>query len=134
MIYKLKNMRGQEVGEFDTETKVYSTIRDKNKNEIFIKKQWFNGKFYETPVGIDLRILNKLLKFRCKRIDILVLNLRARSFLVSFAPEDIFSKGTEICYDKFMGQKNISKYDIQVVFGLERGLVGGSNQDTLDGY
>ena len=121
------------MGEFDTVSRTYTSVRDKSKGEIFLKKQWFNGKFYQTPVAIDLTILHRLLKMRCERIDLLILHHKERAYMVSFTPEEILSKGTEINYDKITPEgKNITNYNIQIVFDLEQGKP--FEQDTLDNF
>lgn len=132
MIINLKNPLGQIVGDYDTSTKTYTSIRNLRKGEIFVKKQLFNGKFYKVPIAIGLDILKRLLKMGCKRINILVMGVKEHSYMVSFTPEKILSEGTKINYDVVRQGKNITHFGNQIVFNLENGV--DLSQNSLEKY
>ena len=132
MEHQLYNKLGQGVGKYDDQKKAYTSIRDSKKGEIFIKKNWFDGKRLELPIAIDERILIELIQYGCMVIQILILGVKERSYLVSFKPEWIRENGVKISYDKYNRQgKNITHFGNQIVFDASKGVVGGASQKTL---
>jgi len=131
MKHQIYNKLGQIVGEYDDITKIYSTIRDKRKGEIFIKKNWFGGKYIKTPVAIDKAILDTLIKFGCKSIQILILGVSNQSYVVSFNPQWIKDNGRIINYDVIKQGRNITHFGTQIVWEMDDGLIGGSKQTLL---
>ena len=133
MKHQLYNKVGQAVGEYDDNTKTYTSLRSKLKGEIFIKKNWFDGKRIDLPIAIDEAILDRLIKFGCKTINILIIGVRERSYVVSFKPEWILHNSAKINYDKYNKQgKNITHFSDQVVFDASKGIIGGSKQKRLN--
>lgn len=131
MEHPLHNQIGQIVGQYDDYTKTYHSIRDKSKGEIFLKKQWFEGKYLSLPIALDAPILQKLIQIGCKTIHILIMGVRERSYMVSFSPEWILENGVEINYDRYNKQgKNITHFSNQLVFDADKGV--GINQKTLN--
>ncbi len=129
MKHQLYNKMGQAVGEYDDCTKIYNSVRSKSKGEIFIKKNWFEGKRMELPIAIDVSILNKLIQMGCEAIHILIMGVRERSYVVSFNPKWILENGVEINYDKTRQGKNITHFSNQIVWDADKGV--GVNQKTL---
>lgn len=128
MEYPLYNKIGQAVGTYNEQTKIYTTIRSKLKGEIFVKKNWFDGKYVSTPIAIDSSILDNLIKRGCHRIDILIMGLKPRSFIVSFSPKWILENSVKINYDS----SKMVRWGNQLVFDMEKGIVGGQEQKTLE--
>lgn len=126
MKHPIHNTIRQIVGEYDDYTKTYHSVRDKSKGEIFIKKNWFEGKFISLPIAIDKAILDRLIKFKCQTIQILILGVKERSYVVSFSPKWILKNSVEIDYDK---SKMARRYGVQLVFDASKGV--GINQKTL---
>lgn len=124
MKHKLYNKIGQIIGEYDDINKIYVTIRDKRKGEIFFKKNWFNGKYINMPIAIDKGILNTLIKKGCKTIKILILGVKTYSYLISFIPEGILKEGIEINYDKIKQGRNYTHFGSQIVFDGNKGIKG----------
>ena len=103
----------------------------KIKGEIFIKKNWFGGKYIKTPVAIDKAILDTLIKFGCKSIQILILGVSNQSYVVSFNPQWIKDNGRIINYDVIKQGRNITHFGTQIVWEMDDGLIGGSKQTLL---
>lgn len=131
MKHKLYNKLSQEVGEYDDVSKVYMSIRDSRKGEIFFKKHWFDNRYINTPIAIDVDILNKLIKGGCERIDILIIGVKEHSFIVSYQPKWIKDNGKLINYDLARQGRNVTHFNNQLVFGIEDGLIGGPEQQKL---
>jgi len=119
---EFRNLNGQVVGEFDSTTQIYTTIRDKRRGEIFIKKNWFGGKFMKTPIAIDKRILGKLLNKGCKTIRMIVMGLKTSSYVVLFDILWVLENSEKINYDIIKQGKNFTNFGSQLVFDLEKGL------------
>ncbi len=130
MKHQLYNKIGQAVGEYDDSTKTYISSRDKSKGEIFIKKNWFEGKRLELPIAIDTPILQKLIQMGCKTIQVLIMGVKERSYMVSFSPEWILDNSININYDS----SKMNKYGNQLVFDASKGVIGGIKQKALDIY
>lgn len=120
MKYPFTNSRGQVVGEFDYNNKVYTSRRSKLKGEIFCKKNWFDGKYIELPISIDKSILDKLIQMGCEQIVIIISGLKEEPYLISVTPHYIVSNGVTINYDKRDKQgKNYTGFGEQIVFEIK---------------
>ena len=117
----ITNARGQYCGYIDKG--VYYTKRDKSKGEVFIKKNWFYGKYIHKPTAIDKSILEMLIRNKIYKIVVnLIRDGKTRN--IEFESNRIMNEGMEICYDKrnVYGQ-NYTGYSKQVVFDICDGRV-----------
>ncbi len=130
---EIKNSRGQIIGEVID--RVYNTSRNKSKGEIFVFKQTFGNKFFETPVAIDKAILERLIRTNVKKTRMLIINLEKSSFVVEFDNETFLREGVEINYDKrnAYGQ-NYTSFGSQIVYDLRKGNRIYSEKDKLSHY
>ena len=130
---EIKNTRNEIVGYIENNT--YFTQRDKLKSEIFLRKQTFNDKFFETPVAIDKAILERLLRQKINKTRMLIINLENKSFLVEFDNEEFLREGVEINYDKRnkFGE-NYTKFSTQIVFDIAKGVRLYPEKEKLTHY
>lgn len=126
MKHSFFNKLGQAVGEYDDVTKVYWTQRNSKRGEIFIKKNWFEGKRIELPIALDAPILNKLLQIGCRTVQVLIIGVKEHSYAVSFSPEWILENSVKINYD----DSKMARWGNQLVFDASKGI--GINQKTLN--
>ena len=131
MKHQLFNSMRQAVGEYDDISKVYWTQRNSKRGEIFIKKNWFGGRRLDLPIAIDRVILGRLLNVGCQTIQIMILGVKERSYVVSFSPKWILENSVDINYDKTKQGRNITHFGNQIVFDASKGVIGGSEQKTL---
>ena len=133
MATNITNARGQIIGEVIDG--VYNTSRDAKRGEVFIKKQTFGDKFFETPVAIDKSILERLLKTNVKKTRMLIINLEKSSFVVEFDNETFLREGAEINYDKrnALGQ-NYTMFGSQIVYDLNKGVRTYPGKEKLTRY
>lgn len=117
----ITNARGQYCGYVDN--KIYYTRRDKSKGEIFIKKNWFYGKYIHKPIAIDKSILNMLIRNKIQKIVVTLIG-DGKTRNIEFNSDDINKEGMEICYDKrnVYGQ-NFTGFSKQIVFDVCDGKV-----------
>ena len=106
-------------------------MRRKDRGEIFIKKNYFKGTFMKIPVAIDIKILDKLLEVNCKLIELLIMGVKDKSYVVQIFPERIAFKGVGINYDRRKFGQNYSGWGKQIVFGLEWGVIKENKQKKL---
>ena len=117
----IKNARGQYCGYVDKG--IYYTRRDKSKGEMFIKKNWFYGKYIHKPIAIDKWIVELMLKNNVTKSVITILN-DGKTRNVEFDLNKVKEDGKDICYDKRNAEgQNYTGFRKQIVFDVCDGKV-----------
>jgi len=96
-----KNRKGQEVGWWDDAEfpRTYHTIRDYKRREIFVHPK------YQTGLGLDVPILERLEKFNITRISMQILNFEKKSFFIEIETKTFKEKGLLVNFDKKYGKQ-----------------------------
>jgi hypothetical protein len=119
MTTPIYNKRGQEVGQYNPASKIYFTIRDAKKSEIFMIPKYLGR------VAIDIDILKQLMRAGCEMIDMLILNYKPNAFHAKIKLIDFLNNSEEIHYDKkieHFGNKVSTMYSPQrrLLFSVEQ--------------
>lgn len=88
------NKRGQSVGTFNPETKLYWTIRDAKQGQIFLHPKHYG------IVAINIDILKDLLRQGCKEIQMLILNFETKAFKIGISIQDFLVNSERFNFDK----------------------------------
>ena len=107
--YQYTNPKGQEVGY--VEGKIYKTVRDANKNEIFIHRKNFGSLHIENAVAIGKRILEDLLAKDVYWMEMTIIGIESKSFKKYIDLREVKKRGMRIRFQ-----------DEQVVFDYRWGL------------
>ena len=107
MIIPIYNARKQKVGEFDTSTTIYKSERDYRKGQIF------NHPKHKYSMGVDVDILKQLIKLGCKKIQIIVINLKKYSFIKEKGLAEFILQSEEYNADKYAEGRNLTFYRTQ---------------------
>ncbi len=95
MATTIYNARGQDVGSYNNESKIYFSIRDASKNQVFIHEG------HHGYVALDSSILKKLVQMGCKEIHLLIINYDNKpTFLAKIFIDEFLSKSQKIDYDR----------------------------------
>ncbi len=109
--YQYTNPKGQGVGY--VEGKVYKTVRNSNKNEIFRERKNFGNLYIENAVAIGKMILDDLLIKDIIWMEITIIGIEEKSFKKYIDLREVKRRGIKI---KFQ--------DVQVVFDYMWGFDG----------
>ena len=98
----------------------YETVRRKEKGQIFMKKQFFDGKFINVGVAVDKALMNRLSAGKVEKVEFTIIGVERYSFRCWISISDILSKGVTIKYDKRNAQgQNYTGFSEQVVVDLD---------------
>jgi len=132
MLRPIRNKRSQICGYIDIDKRAYFTTRRKEKDEIFLKKNWFDGKYIHTPIAIDKYILGVLKKNNIGEIIVTIIGIERLSYEITFSTDWVINNGVEINFDKKnkLGQC-YTGFSSQIVFEADKSKVPDNFQKTL---
>ncbi len=91
---RIRNRKGQSVGTFDLKNKIYYTIRDADKGQVFLKPN------RRGDLAIDRSIAIELNRLHCRIIQMTILNFEDKPITVKIDFNKFLEKSKTICFDK----------------------------------
>jgi hypothetical protein len=114
----LYNSRGQYIGVYDEQERVYHTKRYVKLGQVFLRKVMFEGNYKEKAIAIDRDIIEMLQNRDCRKIIFTVIGLEKGAVSAWIRPEDVKVKGVLINYDKKNEDGSMTNYGTQYVISL----------------
>src|SRR3990167_6249576 len=109
---KIYSSKGDYVGDFNPDTKTYTTQRDSKQGQVFYH--------FGNALAVDTFIIKNLLKLSCKNILILGVNLKEQSFFATTTLQHFLTNSTKISYGAHGEQRRLPLKEWTIAPDLKR--------------